>query len=251
MLFLIFDARIISLKQVQKHVCIFPIPPCCLIIHLNVQVISLTLAVDTSRLATVKPIYHNYIWLGRHQNVSASSLPRSKVRRGYSLFYHFERICDGSRILAFPISWNLRQVPVREPNQVIIECADAHRRLQWRELFWIYWYARFSTNGLSISLFLRNGVIQYGWPCVHNSFFAHIEILCIFIYIYIYTYIYIHSYQISFNCVLYSMEPHHFANDTFKRIFLNKDIRLSIEMLQMFVPKCPSNNIPALVQIMT
>ena len=47
------------------------------------------------------------------------------------------------------------------------------------------------------------------------------------------------------------MEPHHFANDTFKRIFLNKDIRLSIEMLRMFVPKCPSNNIPALVQIMT
>ena len=41
-----------------------------------------------------------------------------------------------------------------------------------------------------------------------------------------------------------------FADDTFKRIFLNKNIRISIEISLNFVPKGPINNIPALVQIM-
>ena len=42
----------------------------------------------------------------------------------------------------------------------------------------------------------------------------------------------------------------HFTDDTFKRIFLNKNVRISIKVSLKFVPKCPINNIPALVQIM-
>ena len=41
-----------------------------------------------------------------------------------------------------------------------------------------------------------------------------------------------------------------FADDTFKRIFLNENIRISIKISLKFVPKGPINNIPALVQIM-
>ena len=43
---------------------------------------------------------------------------------------------------------------------------------------------------------------------------------------------------------------HHFADDTFKRIFLNENVRISIKISLKFVPKGPINNIPALVQIM-
>ena len=42
----------------------------------------------------------------------------------------------------------------------------------------------------------------------------------------------------------------HFADDTFKRIFLNENFRISIKISLKFVPKGPINNIPALVQIM-
>ena len=38
----------------------------------------------------------------------------------------------------------------------------------------------------------------------------------------------------------------HFADDTFKRIFLNENVKISLK----FVHKGPINNIPALVQIM-
>ena len=41
-----------------------------------------------------------------------------------------------------------------------------------------------------------------------------------------------------------------FADNTFKRIFLNENVRISIKISLKFVPKCPINNIPALVQIM-
>ena len=41
-----------------------------------------------------------------------------------------------------------------------------------------------------------------------------------------------------------------FADDTFKHIFLNENIRISIKISLKFVPKVPINNIPALVQIM-
>ena len=41
-----------------------------------------------------------------------------------------------------------------------------------------------------------------------------------------------------------------FADDTFKRIFLNEKARISIKISLKFNPKGPINNIPALVQIM-
>ena len=42
----------------------------------------------------------------------------------------------------------------------------------------------------------------------------------------------------------------HFADDIFKRIFLNENIWIPIKISVMFVPKGSINNIPALVQIM-
>ena len=42
-----------------------------------------------------------------------------------------------------------------------------------------------------------------------------------------------------------------FADDTFKRLFLNENIRISINFSLKFVPKGLINNIPALVLIMT
>ena len=42
----------------------------------------------------------------------------------------------------------------------------------------------------------------------------------------------------------------HFADDTFKPIFLNTNIKISIKISLKLVPKVPINNIPALVQIM-
>ena len=42
----------------------------------------------------------------------------------------------------------------------------------------------------------------------------------------------------------------HFADDTFKRIFMNENVKISINISLKFVPKCLINNIPALVQIM-
>ena len=42
---------------------------------------------------------------------------------------------------------------------------------------------------------------------------------------------------------------HHFADDTFKHTFLNKDVRISIKISLKFVLMGPINNIPTLVQI--
>ena len=42
----------------------------------------------------------------------------------------------------------------------------------------------------------------------------------------------------------------HFAEDIFKRIFMNKNVRISINISLKFVPKGIINNIPALVQVM-
>ena len=42
----------------------------------------------------------------------------------------------------------------------------------------------------------------------------------------------------------------HFADDIFKCIFLNENVWIPIEISLKFVPKCPTNNIPAMVQIM-
>ena len=42
----------------------------------------------------------------------------------------------------------------------------------------------------------------------------------------------------------------HFPDDIFKCIFLTEHVSISINIWLKFVPKCPINNIPALVQIM-
>ena len=42
----------------------------------------------------------------------------------------------------------------------------------------------------------------------------------------------------------------HFADDIFKRIFLNENVEISIKISPRFVPRDPINNIPALVQVM-
>ena len=41
-----------------------------------------------------------------------------------------------------------------------------------------------------------------------------------------------------------------FADDTFKRIFFNENVRISLKIPLKFVPKVRINNIPTLVQIM-
>ena len=54
----------------------------------------------------------------------------------------------------------------------------------------------------------------------------------------------------SFNTLRPIQNGRRFADDTFKRIFLNENVRTSIKISLKFVPKVPINNIPALNQIM-
>ena len=53
-----------------------------------------------------------------------------------------------------------------------------------------------------------------------------------------------------FNTLRPRQNGRHFPDDTFKRIFLNENVRIAIKISLKFVPKGPINNIPALVQIM-
>ena len=56
------------------------------------------------------------------------------------------------------------------------------------------------------------------------------------------------------NCCVNTLWPRengrHFADDTFKHIFLNENIRISIKISLKFVPKGPIDDIPALIPIM-
>ena len=54
----------------------------------------------------------------------------------------------------------------------------------------------------------------------------------------------------TFNTLRPRQNGRRFADDTFKRIFLNENVRISIKISLKFVPKVSINNIPALVQIM-
>ena len=60
------------------------------------------------------------------------------------------------------------------------------------------------------------------------------------------------SYGVSFVSIFNTLRPrqngHHFADDTFKHIFLNEDVKISIIISLKFVPKGPVNNISSLVQ---
>ena len=55
-------------------------------------------------------------------------------------------------------------------------------------------------------------------------------------------------------CCVNTLRPRqngrHFADDTFKHIFFNENVRISIKISLKFVPRGPINNIPSLVQIM-
>ena len=53
-----------------------------------------------------------------------------------------------------------------------------------------------------------------------------------------------------FNTLRPRQNGRRFADDTFKRIFLNENVRISIKISLKFVPKGPINNIPVLVPIM-
>ena len=57
--------------------------------------------------------------------------------------------------------------------------------------------------------------------------------------------------MINFNTLRPRQNGRRFADDTFKLIFLNENVRISIKISLKFVPKGPINNNPALVQIMT
>ena len=54
----------------------------------------------------------------------------------------------------------------------------------------------------------------------------------------------------NFKLIEAEKKDRHFADDPFKRIFLNKTVEISIEISLKFAPKGQINNIPALVQIL-
>ena len=60
----------------------------------------------------------------------------------------------------------------------------------------------------------------------------------------------IRSHALFLNTLRPRQNGRHFADDTFKRIFVNENVRILIEISLKFVPKDSINNILALVQIM-
>ena len=59
-----------------------------------------------------------------------------------------------------------------------------------------------------------------------------------------------HLYWLWVNALGPRQNSRHFPDDTFKRIFLNENVRISNKISLKFVPKFPIDNIPALVQKM-
>ena len=57
-------------------------------------------------------------------------------------------------------------------------------------------------------------------------------------------------FKLSVNTLRPRQNGRHFADDTFKRIFLNENVKISIKNSLKFVPKGPFNNNSTLVQIM-
>ena len=56
-------------------------------------------------------------------------------------------------------------------------------------------------------------------------------------------------YDKAFNWSPSEQKGRHFADNIFRRIFLNENIRISIQFSPNFVPKGPIDNKPALVQV--
>ena len=57
-------------------------------------------------------------------------------------------------------------------------------------------------------------------------------------------------YRAGLNTLRPRQDGRHFPDEIFKSIFLNENVWISIKMSLKLVPRCPINNIPALVQIM-
>ena len=55
---------------------------------------------------------------------------------------------------------------------------------------------------------------------------------------------------VQFNTLRPRQNGRHFPDESFKWIFLNENVWILIEISLKFVPRCPINNIPALVQMM-
>ena len=79
-------------------------------------------------------------------------------------------------------------------------------------------------------MYLVIALLTLVWWCINMQWYAVLDIL--------------------FNTLRPRQNGCHFADDTFKRIFLNENVIISIQISLKFVPKGPINNIPALVQIM-
>ena len=66
--------------------------------------------------------------------------------------------------------------------------------------------------------------------------------------------LFFHCYAVGWTRRINTLRPRqhsrHFTDDTFKCIFLNENVIISIRISLKFVPEGPINNIPALVQIM-
>ena len=85
--------------------------------------------------------------------------------------------------------------------------------------------------------------VSGGYPILHtdvakseNLFQIHARALCLLLFL--------------FNTLRPRRNGRAFADDIFKCIFLNENVRIPIEISLKFVPKGPINNIPSLVQIM-
>ena len=90
----------------------------------------------------------------------------------------------------------------------------------------------------------------------HCVYITHVSI-CMHVYLCVYIWhidiifniaTYMHSR--TFNTLRPGQNDHHFADDNFKRIFLNENARISIKISLKCVSDGPISNIPALVQIM-
>ena len=55
------------------------------------------------------------------------------------------------------------------------------------------------------------------------------------------------STQDRFNTLRPRQNDRHFADDTFRLIFLNENVKMSTKISLKFVPKGPINNVPVLV----
>ena len=95
-------------------------------------------------------------------------------------------------------------------------------------------------------LFITNSADHNAFLHIWHMIFLHVTIVLL-------SWCVKNSYVIgwaNFNTLRPRQNGRRFADDTFKRIFLNENVRISITISLKFVPNGPINNIPSLVQIM-